>query len=122
MHLGLLWGNSSVGEGLDIWTYGLSLREDGLLMVLCRNYDHVSSLWEHEKWLPQAAVDLARANYAAYMVRRTDGLRIITLNTDFWYRDNWFNYFNMTQKDTSGMLRFLTDELQDAEDAGDRGE
>ena len=27
----------------------------------------------------------------------------------------------MTNPDTSGMLRFLTDELQDAEDAGDRG-
>ena len=27
----------------------------------------------------------------------------------------------MTNADVSGMLRFLTDELQDAEDAGDRG-
>ena len=27
----------------------------------------------------------------------------------------------MTNPDTSGMLRFMTDELQDAEDAGDRG-
>ena len=28
----------------------------------------------------------------------------------------------MTDPDVSGMLRFLTDELQDAEDAGERGE
>jgi hypothetical protein len=34
---------------------------------------------------------------------------------------NYFNYINMTNPDTSGMLRFVTDELQDAEDAGDRG-
>lgn len=34
---------------------------------------------------------------------------------------NYFNYINMTSSDNSGMLRFLTDELQDAEDAGDRG-
>ena len=27
----------------------------------------------------------------------------------------------MTTHDPSGMLRFVTDELQDAEDAGDRG-
>ena len=27
----------------------------------------------------------------------------------------------MTHPDTSGMLRFVTDELQNAEDAGDRG-
>lgn len=100
----------------------------------------MAGLWQHEKWLPDSAVDLARAHYGAYMVRRVDGLRIITLNTDFWYRcaavisynelsnytlpgrANWFNYINLTTADSSGMLRFLTDELQDAEDAGDRGE
>ncbi|KAF4611481.1 hypothetical protein D9613_004138 [Agrocybe pediades] len=84
------------------------------------NYDHVAALWAHEKWLPEAAVELARAHYAAYMVKRVDGLRIITLNTDMWYRSNFFNYINMTNPDVSGMLRFLTDELQAAEDSGDR--
>jgi len=84
------------------------------------NYDHVASLWQHEDWLPEAAVEFARSHYAAYMVKRTDGLRIITLNTDLWYRANYFNYINMSNPDTSGMLRFVTDELQDAEDAGDR--
>jgi sphingomyelin phosphodiesterase len=34
---------------------------------------------------------------------------------------NWFSYINLSHPDTSGMLRFLTDELQDAEDKGDRG-
>ncbi|RDX52009.1 sphingomyelin phosphodiesterase [Lentinus brumalis] len=83
------------------------------------NYDHVASLWQHEGWIPQSAVDLAKAHYAAYMVRRKDGLRVITLNTDLWYSANYFNYINMTNPDLSGMLRFLTDELQAAEDAGD---
>ncbi|KAL0580838.1 hypothetical protein V5O48_001214 [Marasmius crinis-equi] len=63
------------------------------------NYDHVAALWKHEEWLPQAAVELAKAHYASA---------------------NYFNYINMTDPDVSGMLRFLTDELQDAEDAGDR--
>ncbi|KAF7373118.1 Sphingomyelin phosphodiesterase [Mycena sanguinolenta] len=85
------------------------------------NYDHVAGLWELEGWIDDTAAQLARANYAAYMVQRGDGLRVITLNTDFWYQSNIFNYFNMTNPDNSGMLRFLTDELQDAEDAGDRG-
>ncbi|EMD32798.1 hypothetical protein CERSUDRAFT_161311 [Gelatoporia subvermispora B] len=84
------------------------------------NYDHVTSLWQHEGWIDEATVQLARAHYAGYSVRRTDGLRIITLNTDFWYTANLFNYINLTTSDTSGMLRFLTDELQDAEDEGDR--
>jgi sphingomyelin phosphodiesterase len=38
------------------------------------------------------------------------------------YKDNYFNFINTTNPDVSGMLRFLTDELQDAEDAGERGE
>lgn len=49
---------------------------------LSRNYDHVASLWEQEGWIPQSAVELARAHYSAYMVKRKDGLRIISLNTD----------------------------------------
>jgi sphingomyelin phosphodiesterase len=47
-----------------------------------RNYDHLASLWQHEGWLPEAAVKLARKHYSAYMVKRVDSLRIITLNTD----------------------------------------
>ena len=38
-----------------------------------------------------------------------------------FHRANLFNYINLSHPDTSGMLRFLTDELQDAEDNGDRG-
>jgi sphingomyelin phosphodiesterase len=44
---------------------------------------------------------------------------MLTANTP--HSSNWFNYFNLSQADNSGMLRFLTDELQDAEDKGDRG-
>jgi len=89
--------------------------------AITRNYDHIAALWEHESWLPSAAVASARAHYGGYSVRRADGLRVITLNTDMWYRANWFAYINMTA-DTSGMLRFLTDELQEAEDEGEKGE
>lgn len=83
-------------------------------------YDHVTALWEQEGWLPAASVEFSRAHYAAYMVKRADGLRVISLDTNLWYRSNYFNYINSSEPDVSGMLRFLTDELQDAEDAGDR--
>ncbi|KAF8204403.1 Metallo-dependent phosphatase [Mycena galopus ATCC 62051] len=84
------------------------------------NYDHLAALWQHEDWLPASAIALAKAHYSAYMVKRQDGLRIISLNTDLWYKANYFNYINLDSPDNSGMLRFLTDELQEAEDAGDR--
>ena len=36
-------------------------------------------------------------------------------------RLNYFSYVNATEPDPFGILRFLTDELQAAEDAGERG-
>ncbi|KIY52639.1 sphingomyelin phosphodiesterase [Fistulina hepatica ATCC 64428] len=84
------------------------------------NYDHVAGLWEYENWLSGGTVKTARSHYGAYSVQRSDGLRIITLNTDFCKSPNYFNYINLTSHDTSGILRFLTDELQDAEDSGER--
>ncbi|PCH42293.1 sphingomyelin phosphodiesterase [Wolfiporia cocos MD-104 SS10] len=84
------------------------------------DYDHLAALWELEEWLSPETAQQARTHYAAYSVQRQDGLRIITLNTDFSHSANYYNYINLASSDNSGMLRFLTDELQDAEDAGDR--
>ncbi|TFY56866.1 hypothetical protein EVJ58_g7375 [Rhodofomes roseus] len=84
------------------------------------DYDHLAALWELEGWIDADTAQQARTHYSAYSVQRQDGLRIITINTDFWYTQNYFNYISLASSDNSGMLRFLTDELQDAEDAGDR--
>ncbi|KIY73533.1 Metallo-dependent phosphatase [Cylindrobasidium torrendii FP15055 ss-10] len=84
------------------------------------NYDHLANLWEYEGWIDAATAEMAKKHYSAYSVQRHDGLRIITLNTDLWYKANYLNYINMSNPDTSGMLRFVTDELQDAEECGDR--
>ncbi len=52
------------------------------------HYDHVSSLWQHNGWINATTTDQARHHYGAYSVKTNYGLRIITLNTDFWYRSN----------------------------------
>ncbi|KAL8817809.1 MAG: hypothetical protein Q9191_008074 [Dirinaria sp. TL-2023a] len=93
---------------------------DGLGQQFSWNYDHVAGLWLHNGWIdPQAAQD-ARLHYGAYSIKNHYGLRIITLNTDFWYRWNYLNYYNMSNPDVSGMQAFLIQELQAAEDAGER--
>ncbi|KAF9236005.1 sphingomyelin phosphodiesterase [Melanogaster broomeanus] len=83
-------------------------------------YDHISSMWSYEGWLPSESVEFSRTHYAAYTVKRPDGLRVISLDTDICKAYNYFSYINATDPDPFGILRFLTDELQDAEDAGDR--
>lgn len=94
--------------------------EGDLGQQLSWNYDHVSSLWEMEGWLSNEDGEEAKAHYAAYSVKTELGLRIITLNTDFWYKQNYWNFINTTNPDVSGGLQFLIDELQKAEDCGER--
>ncbi|KAG9308177.1 sphingomyelin phosphodiesterase [Chiua virens] len=84
-----------------------------------RLYEHISSMWSYEGWLPEESVQYASTHYAAYSVQRPDGLRIISIDTDIC-EDNYFGYIDSEDPDPFGVLRFLTDELQAAEDAGDR--
>ena len=93
---------------------------DGLGQQFSWNYDHVAGLWQNNGWIDAATAQQARTHYAAYSVKNQYGLRIITLNTDFWYRSNYLNYYNMSNPDVSGMQAFLIEELQAAEDAGER--
>lgn len=84
------------------------------------NYDHVSGLWQHNGWLSSSEAAEAAIHYGAYSVKNHYGLRIITLNTDFWYKSNYLNFINTTNPDNSGSLAFIIAELQAAEDAGER--
>ncbi|KAH8812697.1 sphingomyelin phosphodiesterase-like protein [Xylogone sp. PMI_703] len=84
------------------------------------NYNHVAGLWKSEGWISNSDAQEAASHYAAYAVKVREGLRIITLNTDFWYKTNYLNFINSTNPDVSGNLQFLINELQKAEDAGDR--
>ncbi|KKA21995.1 Ser/Thr protein phosphatase family protein [Rasamsonia emersonii CBS 393.64] len=94
------------------------------------NYDHVAGLWMHEGWIDKEAAKTARTHYGAYSIKNQYGLRIISFNTgrvrlmnakqDFWYSSNYLNFINTTNPDNSGIFSFMIEELQKAEDAGDR--
>ncbi|KAK5122844.1 hypothetical protein LTR85_003759 [Meristemomyces frigidus] len=91
-----------------------------LSMQMSWNYDHVAGLWQHEGWLNSTAAEQARLHYGAYSVKNHYGLRMITFNTDFWYHSNFLNFINTTNPDVSGTFHFMIQELQAAEDAGER--
>lgn len=93
---------------------------DGLGHQFSWNFDHVAGLWQHNGWIDSETAQEARLHYGAYSVKNQYGLRIITLNTDFWYRNNFLNFYNMSNPDVSGMQAFLIQELQAAEDVGER--
>jgi hypothetical protein len=84
------------------------------------NYEHVAALWKHEGWIDGDAAEQAKLHYGAYSIKNHYGLRMITFNSDFWYRSNFLNFINTSNPDVSGTFRFVIDELQAAEDNGER--
>jgi len=93
---------------------------DASTNALAWNYDLVSSLWLQHSWINESEAEFARTHYGAYASTTTQGLRVISINTDFWYRSNIFNFWNVTNPDTSGILKWLADELSDCEARGQR--
>jgi sphingomyelin phosphodiesterase len=90
--------------------------------ALSWNYDLVSSLWRQKHWLSPQAAHQARAHYGAYSTLHPSlpNLRIISLNSDFYYRANPFNFINSTNPDPSGILKWLSTELMNADAASER--
>lgn len=84
------------------------------------NYQLLSSMWADDGWISNTTAQYAANHYGAYATVTAQGLKIISINTDFWYVDNIFNYYNMTNPDNSGVLTFLADELQKSEDVNQR--
>lgn len=84
------------------------------------NYKLQTSLWSNNSWITASEASDAATHYAAYAHTTAQGLRIISINTDFWYVDNIFNYWNYSNPDTSGVLKWLADELTACEAAGQR--
>jgi len=62
------------------------------MMTALRLYEHISSMWEYEGWVPEAAVAYASTHYAAYAVTRPDGLKIISLDTNLCEVSSTRNY------------------------------
>lgn len=60
------------------------------------NYEHVSRLWTDYKWLGRKAAREARTHYGGFSTLSPDGLRVISINTDFIYSANLYNYINVS--------------------------
>ncbi|PMD54294.1 sphingomyelin phosphodiesterase [Hyaloscypha bicolor E] len=81
-------------------------------------YDTMSSDWS--SWIGATAAAEADSNYGSYSVLTSQGLRIISVNTNFWYKQNFWLYEETMERDPSGQLAWLVTELEAAEAAGER--
>lgn len=80
-------------------------------------YDTLSSNWT--SWLGSAAQSVT--NYGAYSVLHPNSnLRIISFNTNLYYKENFWLYETDMETDPSGQLAWLVSELSAAESSGER--
>jgi len=84
------------------------------------DWDNVAALVKSNGWGSNKTAETIRAHYGAYSISPRKGLRVVALNSDFWYSGNPMTFVDLSDPDVSGMLRFFTDELQAAEDANER--
>ena len=93
---------------------------DGRSDQLSWNYENVAALVKAHGWGNDSTAEAIRKHYGGYSVSPRQGLRVISLNSDFWYKSNPMAYLRAEDPDVGGMLRWLTDELQAAEDQNER--
>lgn len=62
-----------------------ALNPDGSGNALGWNYQMLSDMWANDSWITSAEQQYASTHYAAYAHTTESGLRVISLNTDFWY-------------------------------------
>ncbi|CAH1238967.1 SMPD1 [Branchiostoma lanceolatum] len=78
-------------------------------------YDALAETWTH--WTPVSTkTNIERGAFYSTLVR--PGLRLISINTNYCYSLNWWLLLNTT--DPAGQLQWLAQQLQQAEDAGEK--
>ncbi|OAA36240.1 Sphingomyelin phosphodiesterase [Metarhizium rileyi] len=81
-------------------------------------YDLLSSDWAH--WIGESSTAMVEKT-GAYSTKYPKGnLRIISLNTNLYYRHNFWMYQSYNDKDPNGQIAWLINELDAAERANER--
>ncbi|KAF2092753.1 sphingomyelin phosphodiesterase [Rhizodiscina lignyota] len=82
-------------------------------------YNTISENWK--PWIGEEAAQTVKTNFGRYSIVRPDTkLRIISMNTMFWMRVNFFMYLREMPFDPNGQFAWLVEELQKAEDNEER--
>lgn len=84
------------------------------------NSDLMSHLWEDYGWIDGDAAQMVKEHYGGFALTTRHGLRVISINSNFYYTWNLYNYWNTSTPDLSGVFRFLANELLECEKNGQR--
>ncbi|AET39763.1 uncharacterized protein Ecym_4748 [Eremothecium cymbalariae DBVPG len=84
------------------------------------NAELMADLWEDYGWLDKETAMYAKHHYTGFAVNTKIGLKIISLNSNVWFRKNNYAYLNASDADAFGQLKFLVDELVESESKDQR--
>ncbi|KAL0084755.1 Metallo-dependent phosphatase-like protein [Phycomyces blakesleeanus] len=110
----------------------IAIEDDKEYLTMNWLYSSLAKSWEG--WLPEEALVDVEKNSASYVARPIDGLKLISLNTNFCYSLNWWLYenpisqasshlfilFYQQKMDPNGILSWLIAQLQESENTGER--
>lgn len=83
-----------------------------------RHVSFMQKLWNEYGWVTGDSSRKVQLRHGGYATEPLPGLKVISLNSNYWYRWNFYNYINISDPDMSGTLQFLIDELLDCERRG----
>ena len=66
------------------------------------DYENIAALIQAEGWGGNDTAVSIRTHYGGYSMSPRQGLRVISVNSDFWSVENLFNYLNPDDPDPSG--------------------
>ncbi|GAM83788.1 hypothetical protein ANO11243_017780 [Dothideomycetidae sp. 11243] len=81
-------------------------------------YDTLSNDWK--SWIGAAAANSTDHDGSYSILHPGSNLRIISFNTNFYYKENFWLYEPTIERDPDGQLAWLVSELESAESSGER--
>ncbi|RKK82020.1 hypothetical protein BFJ69_g3307 [Fusarium oxysporum] len=113
-HLGIVYGTAGNHESHPTNAYQPSFIGDASSWI----YDLLAGTWS--RWIGHESASTA-ARIGAYSTKYPHGnLRVISLNTNMFYRGNFWLFQRKMLRDPSGQIDWLVEELHAAEKAGER--
>lgn len=106
----------------DTYPYAqIAQEKSGFVNRFSWNTDLATEMWTDFNWVTEEEAASVKNHYAGFAVTNKRGLRIISLNANFWFLENYYIYWGVEKDpDPSGLFRFLSDELLECEKKGQR--
>lgn len=105
----------------DSFPYGeISQEGYGFSNKFTSNADLLADMYENNGWLNASTAQYARQHYTGFAVDTDMGLKVVSLNSNCFYRKNHYAYWNATSPDTFGQWEFLINELVESESKNQR--